>query len=228
MATVSFTSAMAVIEGESGSSTILEAIRRQGFEGEYLPAGIDLAETRSRMELAQSRTVGMWRRRAIIALGIWIPLETMHWTLGGAGSPWLPWTMLVGAAVVLGFAGGGFYASAWTAAKRGGTNMDTLIAIGATTAFVWSLIVFVAQRVLANPEAWASLPLYFAESASATISKPRRRRTRVRRYGNCLNSNPTSPNGSMQTAWQAKCRVGTSKSAIAYKSDPAGGSPSMR
>jgi Cu+-exporting ATPase len=166
VATVSFTSAMAVIEGESGSSTILEAIRRQGFEGEYLPAGIDLAETRSRMELAQSRTVGMWRRRAIIALGIWIPLETMHWTLGGAGSPWLPWTMLVGAAVVLGFAGGGFYASAWTAAKRGGTNMDTLIAIGATTAFVWSLIVFVAQRVLANPEAWASLPLYFAESAA--------------------------------------------------------------
>lgn len=165
-ATVSFTTGLAVIQGEAGSLPILDAIKRQGFDGEHLPPGIDLAETRSRMELAQSRTVGMWRRRAIIGLGIWIPLEVMHWTLGAHGGSWVPWVMLVGASIVLGFAGGGFYASAWTAARRGGTNMDTLIAIGATTAFVWSLVVFVAQRVLTNPEAWMPLPLYFAESAA--------------------------------------------------------------
>ncbi len=165
-ATVSFTSGLAVIQGDLGPAPILEAISRQGFEGEHLPPEMDLLETRSRMEEAQVRTVGMWRRRAIVGLGVWVPLETMHWTLGSDAGPWVPWVMLFGAAIVLAVAGGGFYASAWTAARRGGTNMDTLIAIGATTAFTWSLIVFVAQRVLADPEAWTGLPLYFAESAA--------------------------------------------------------------
>ncbi|MDG2022550.1 MAG: cation-translocating P-type ATPase [Phycisphaerales bacterium] len=165
-ATVSFTSGLAVIQGDLGPAPILEAISRQGFEGEHLPPDMDLSETRSRMEEAQTRTVGMWRRRAIVGLGVWVPLETMHWTLGSDAGPWVPWVMLFGAAIVLAVAGGGFYASAWTAARRGGTNMDTLIAIGATTAFTWSLIVFIAQRVLADPDAWTGLPLYFAESAA--------------------------------------------------------------
>lgn len=164
-ATVDFTSGLAVVEGGLEIRPALEVIAARGFEGEFLEAKEDLAETRSRMELAQARTVKMWKRRAIIGLGVWIPLETLHWTVGH-GVAWIPWVMMLGGLLVLVVAGGGFYASAYKAARRGGTNMDTLVSIGATTAFVWSLIVFIAQRTLADPTAWMPLPLYFAESAA--------------------------------------------------------------
>ena len=48
---------------------------------------------------------------------------------------------LVVAAPVQLWAGAQFYRSAWSAAKRGTSNMGTLIAIGTTTAFVYSLAV---------------------------------------------------------------------------------------
>jgi len=50
--------------------------------------------------------------------------------------------MFLGSLVVILFAGSEFYKSAWRAAARGTTNMDTLISMGATTAFVYSTIVW--------------------------------------------------------------------------------------
>jgi len=164
-ATVDFTSGLAVVEGDLAVEPTLQVIASRGFEGEFLESKEDLSETRSRMELAQLRTVRMWKRRAIIGIGVWIPLEILHWTVGH-GVAWVPWVMMLGGLLVLVVAGGGFYASAYTAARRGATNMDTLISIGATTAFVWSLIVFIAQRTLADPTQWMPLPSYFAESAA--------------------------------------------------------------
>ena len=166
-ATVDFIGGLAVVAGSAPAERILEAIAAQGFEGAALEAEFDLLETRSRLEKAQSDSVRLWRRRAIVGLGLWIPLEIMHWTLHGEANPWLPWVMLVGSAIVLAVAGGGFYASAWSAARRGGTNMDTLISIGATTAFTWSLVVFIMQRASGETaEIWLGRPLYFAEAAA--------------------------------------------------------------
>ena len=45
--------------------------------------------------------------------------------------------------------------------------MDTLISIGASTAYVWSLIVLVFQRIVPMAsEYWHVQPLYFAEAAA--------------------------------------------------------------
>ncbi|MEE2972809.1 MAG: cation transporter, partial [Planctomycetota bacterium] len=166
-ATVDFIGGMAVVDGSTPGATILEAISQQGFDGASLAPEFDLTETRSRLEKTQARSARLWRRRAVVGLGLWAPLEIMHWTLHGQAHPWLPWVMLIGSAVVLAVAGGGFYASAWNAARRGGTNMDTLISIGATTAFGWSLLVFIMQRTGGETAPiWQDRPLYFAESAA--------------------------------------------------------------
>ena len=166
-ATVDFVGGTAVISGSAPAAEILKTISHQGLEGEDLGTRFDLQETRSRLERTQASAVRLWRRRAIVGLGLWIPLEAMHWTLGGGQHVWLPWVMLIGSAIVLAVAGGGFYASAWSAARRGGTNMDTLIAIGATTAFTWSLVVFIMQRWGGESAAiWLERPLYFAEAAA--------------------------------------------------------------
>lgn len=166
-ASVDFVGGTAVVDGAAPSVEILGTITNQGFEGARLAEEFDLQETRSRLERNQAASVRLWKRRAIVGLGLWIPLETLHWTLGGGSHAWLPWVMLAGSAIVLAVAGGGFYRSAWNAARRGGTNMDTLISIGATTAFTWSLIVFIMQRAGgADVETWAARPLYFSEAAA--------------------------------------------------------------
>ncbi len=116
-ATVDFTSGLAVVEGDLDVRPTLDVIASRGFEGEFLEEQEDLSETRSRMELAQARTVRMWKRRAIIGIGVWIPLEILHWT-AGHGVAWVPWVMMLGGLLVLIVAGGGFYASAYTAARE--------------------------------------------------------------------------------------------------------------
>ncbi|MDX1925405.1 MAG: heavy metal translocating P-type ATPase, partial [Pirellulaceae bacterium] len=95
-----------------------------------------------RQQQANERT---WRYRAIVGMGLWLPLETLHWTASAMHwhGPWMSWMMFVGALVIIVFAGSEFYKSAWRAAMLGTTNMDTLISIGATTAFVYSTIVLV-------------------------------------------------------------------------------------
>ena len=165
-AAVDFASGLASVEGDVPDDLLLDAIERRGFRGTRLGEGLDVAATRTDIERRQQDAVRRWRRRAIVGLSLWLPLETLHWTLGHAGHAWMPWAMLVGSAIVLAVAGGGFYASAWGAARRRTTNMDTLIALGATTAFGWSLLVFLMQRLAADPGPWATRPLYFAEAAA--------------------------------------------------------------
>jgi Cu+-exporting ATPase len=147
---------------------IVQAIEKAGYQAEPIEDLRAPAELRSEIELRQRQHEREWRRRAIVGLSIWAPLEALHW-LGKAlgwhvhhGVGWMDWVMLLGATAVLMAAGGGFYRSAWAAARRGTTNMDTLIAMGATTAYVFSLVVFIMKLAGHALEQ----PLYFTESAA--------------------------------------------------------------
>ncbi|MHC4128985.1 MAG: heavy metal translocating P-type ATPase [Planctomycetota bacterium] len=161
-AAVSFTDGLATVVGEAlRPEALIEAVRNRGYDAE--PLGDEIAapaELRSNIELRQARRERQWRNRAVTGLGIWIPMAIVHW--GVADAAWKPWFLLAGATIVIATAGWGFYRSAAAAARRLTTNMDTLIAMGATTAYVFSLIVFVAQlsgRLLEQP-------LYFSEAAA--------------------------------------------------------------
>ncbi|MHC4217994.1 MAG: P-type ATPase, partial [Planctomycetota bacterium] len=161
-AAVSFTDGLATVVGTAlEPATLVEAVRGRGYDAE--PIGEEAgapAELRSEIELRQARRERQWRNRAVIGLGIWVPMAIVHW--GVADAPWKPWFLLVGATIVITTAGWGFYRSAAAAARRLTTNMDTLIAMGATTAYVFSLVVFVAQRSGRLLEQ----PLYFSEAAA--------------------------------------------------------------
>lgn len=166
-ATVDFLSGQAVVNGTSDSPEVLKAIERLGYHGEIMSDEEDLFDARTKVEDAQLRSERLWKRRAFIGLSIWIPLESLHWILHGSNYPWLAWVMFAGSTVVMVLVGGGFLSSAFAAARRGGTNMDTLISIGASTAYVWSLIVLVFQRIVPMAsEYWLAQPLYFAEAAA--------------------------------------------------------------
>ncbi|MCI0629254.1 MAG: cation-translocating P-type ATPase [Phycisphaerales bacterium] len=167
-----------VIEGRaavSGSDLdvrkIVDAVEHSGYHAELIEESLSPGELKSEIELRQAEHERLWRRRAIIGLSIWAPLETLHWigraldwhahhAPGSVG--WMDWVMFIGATVVMIAAGGGFYRSAWSAARRGTTNMDTLIAMGATTAYVYSLVIFAMKLFGSSTEQ----PLYFSEAAA--------------------------------------------------------------
>ena len=80
-----------------------------------------------------------------------------EWVFHLAMTPWFQWLAFALAGVVQIFAGAKFYRGAWNQLKIGNSNMDTLVALGSTTAFGYS--------------AWALLGgmgghLYFMEAAA--------------------------------------------------------------
>ncbi|MGB7159812.1 MAG: cation transporter, partial [Tepidisphaeraceae bacterium] len=116
---------------------------------------------------------GWWFRRAMIALALWFPVEATHWILKLASPAatahahaegqvnWMTWAGLITSTIAIVYVGAAFYRSAWGALRRGTTNMDVLIAMGATVAYGYSLASLVGY--LAGW--WRTLPdLYFMES----------------------------------------------------------------
>ena len=156
-ASVSFAAGTAEVEGPNlKADDLVKAIQTRGFSAELIQP-TDYDSDQSDIERQQQANERTWRYRAIVGMGLWLPLETMHWTVTAMHwhGPWMSWTMFVGALVIIVFAGSEFYKSAWRAAMLGTTNMDTLISIGATTAFVYSTIVLVFGL---------NHPMYFAEA----------------------------------------------------------------
>lgn len=144
-ASVSFAAGTAEVEGHGlKAEDLIKAIQYRGFIAEVIhPSSDDVDQ--SDIERQQQANEQTWRYRAIVGMGLWLPLETLHWAVAAMHwhGPWMSWTMFIGAFIIIVFAGSEFYKSAWRAAMLGTTNMDTLISIGATTAFVYSTIVLV-------------------------------------------------------------------------------------
>jgi Cu+-exporting ATPase len=117
----------------------------------------------------QAHHARAWLRRWVVGALLWFPLEVTHWVLqwtsphAGHGSAhlWMQWLSLATATVAIGYVGWAFYKSAWSALRHGTSNMDTLIAMGASVAYVYSLVAFGGYLL----GAWAALPnLYFMEA----------------------------------------------------------------
>ena len=159
-ASVSFAAGMATVEGRNlDPGELIEVIRGRGFGAELISPDV-ASDQNSDIEKQQLRNESIWRHRAIVGIGLWAPLEILHWTATAMDwhGPWMSWLMFAGALVIIIFAGSEFYRSAWNAAIRRTTNMDTLISIGATTAFAYSTIVLLFKLEHDHPT-------YFAEAA---------------------------------------------------------------
>ncbi len=164
-ASVAFATGRAIIKGEALDADELASLATNaGFPSKTVDEGVDPAVMASEIEQQQQKNAADWRRRAIIGLAIWVPAETLHWTAHPLGlhGPWLSWLMLFASTAAMLFVGTGFITSAIRAGKRKQTNMDTLISIGASAAYGFSLFIFVAQQLgfEANHE------VYFTEAAA--------------------------------------------------------------
>jgi Cu+-exporting ATPase len=149
----------------SGYTAILDQAPAEQHSADDQPARANQAHRLHKQAMNTSR----WARRAIIGLCLWLPIELWHWLMMSMGmrhavhstSMPLIWAALATSTAAMVFVGGGFYASAARALRRRTSNMDTLIALGATVAYGYS-VVSLAGYVLG---AWQTLPdVYFNEA----------------------------------------------------------------
>ncbi|HEX7860190.1 MAG TPA: cation-translocating P-type ATPase [Verrucomicrobiae bacterium] len=80
-----------------------------------------------------------WRFNVYFGSAVTIPLMLLEWVFGVGMESWYKWLSfaLVLPLQVLG--GARFYAGAWSQLKVGQSNMDTLVSLGSTTAFLYSV-----------------------------------------------------------------------------------------
>ena len=162
---ISVQTGRAVIKGSIEASEAARIVTASGYPAHVIDdAPESAADMHEQMERRSIEHERQWRHRAIIGLGIWLPMGILHWTAGplGIDGPWLHWVLGILATTVVAIVGPGFFLSAWSALKRGGTNMDTLITIGAGTAWLYSIVLFVLQ--LAGYD--HGQPSYFTEAAA--------------------------------------------------------------
>jgi P-type Cu+ transporter len=127
---------------------VLSAIAAAGYKAK----SVDTA-AHDRGEHRQSR----WHWNLLLGVVVTAMLMIGEWIFSLGLQPWFRWFSFALAGTVQVFAGAQFYRGAWNQLKIGSSNMDTLVALGSTTAFGYS--------------AWALLSgagghLYFMEAAA--------------------------------------------------------------
>ena len=127
---------------------VLEAVRKAGYAAREIAAS-DADDGHGRSAAWQ---INIW-----LGIVVTVGLMTGEWVFGLAMKPWFQWLAFALAGAVQIFAGSTFYRGAWNQLKVGSSNMDTLVALGSTTAFGYS--------------AWALLSgagghVYFMEAAA--------------------------------------------------------------
>ncbi len=159
-ASVSLTQGRATIQGRALElDPLVAAVTAAGFGATPMTMRQTPAELRSDLEQRQLTHERQWRRRAVIGMGIWIPMFVLHWTVDG---DFIKWVQLTLGTLVMVLVGSGFYSSAWHAARNRTTNMDTLVSIGATTAYVYSLVLMILMLTGVHSDQM----MYFTEAAA--------------------------------------------------------------
>jgi Cu+-exporting ATPase len=135
---------------DQNAKALVHAVEAAGYEAKVVAARA------CHHDHGEHKLAG-WQLNLWIGVLGTVPLMFGEWVFGLGLTPWFQWFSFVVAMVVQVFAGAPFYRGAWRQLKVGSSNMDTLVALGSTTAFVYSV--------------WALFSgygghLYFMESAA--------------------------------------------------------------
>jgi Cu+-exporting ATPase len=145
---------------------LVAAIERAGYEGRPLseePAEEEETEGERRAR-AELRTM---RRRFVLAAAVGAVLLGLTFVWSPFGERATMWLMLALAAPVQLWAAWPFYAGTWKVGRHGSADMNTLIAMGTSAAFLYSLVATVAPGLFADP---GELPDVYFDTAAVIIA----------------------------------------------------------
>jgi len=132
-ATVRLEANQATVRWASVAERDIPAVIRAVEEAGY---GASVAEARAR-EPGEHK-LGGWQINLWVGVLGSVLLMLGEWVFGLGMARWFQWCSLALAGAVQIFAGARFYHGAWGQLKVGRSNMDTLVALGSTTAFAYS------------------------------------------------------------------------------------------
>jgi Cu+-exporting ATPase len=137
----------ASISGDASADTLIAAVKQAGYDAAELKNPADEAEK----DLLEQREYRRLWQRAIAAgmIGIGLFATGMGGFLPGVEQSQATWLVISFISLmVLVLVGGHFFRGAWTALKSGRGNMDTLVALGTGTAWIYSTYVVVFPSTL--------------------------------------------------------------------------------
>jgi Cu+-exporting ATPase len=149
-ATVNLATEQATIRylpGEADRATFVGAIEAAGYEvreragAEAGAASASLADELSEDDRARQRDARGLLVAASVSIAVAVGIMVLMFGPWGIGMTQLNRLALIPATVIQVWAGRRFYRPAWRAARHGTTNMDTLVAIGTTAAWGYSVVV---------------------------------------------------------------------------------------
>jgi len=130
---------------------LTNAVVKAGYKVGALPAVVarsattaaPAAEVVDKRALARDREIADLKRKSLVSLVIGIAMMVLMFAPlpVAIGMRDLAPLLLIAATIVQFWAGGVFYRAAWAAAKHGGTNMNTLVAVGTSAAYGYSAFV---------------------------------------------------------------------------------------
>src|SRR5881394_791070 len=145
----------ATVRWQPGAVAQLENVVRAVKEAGYEAAPVE--ERTCHAEPSGRSPAAAWNFTVIFGAVLTLPLIIGEWVFGLGISNWFKWVGFAFSAPVMVVCGARFFKGAWNQIKRGSSNMDTLVALGSSTAFgysVWGLF-----------SGWHG-HLYFMEAAS--------------------------------------------------------------
>ncbi|SFG53068.1 heavy metal translocating P-type ATPase [Neptunomonas qingdaonensis] len=151
-AEMNFAARTVTVSGQAESSALIQAIEQAGYNARVVQSNseAELLDEKEHADLAYYKTL-MWKMWIGLALGL--PLM-IYGLIGGdmtvtTTNERLAW-LLVGALTfsVMFFAGKHFFVGAWQSFKNHSANMDTLIALGTGTAWVYSMAVIAVPDLI--------------------------------------------------------------------------------
>ncbi len=133
---------------------LIAALDIAGYDGQVTNPDRFGTEASHELEHAHQTETQDLTRRFLVSLVLTIPvlimgmgphigLIPMDWMMRG----WWNWAQLILTTPVLFWAGSGFFRGAWAALKQRASDMNTLIAVGTSAAFLYSLAITVAPQV---------------------------------------------------------------------------------
>lgn len=177
-ASVNFATERATIEFDpsaTNTGTLVETIRDTGYDVVEVS---DEENLQNSLEAAHAAEYATLKRKLIVAAVLSLPvlvIEMSHGTIPFLNFDGVNWLQLLLTTPVVMYSGRQFYTGAWAAFRHRAADMNTLIAVGTGTAFIYSVLatafpsLFVTETGEHAAHAAAMVPVYY-EAASTIIA----------------------------------------------------------
>lgn len=163
LADINFANRSAYVQTTLPAQEVIEIVRNSGYNATQITDQDEAEEARI---TAEKQEYQQKIKHTILGLGLGVPMM-LYGMLGGSMSVTTPMQQLVwgilglATLAVLWWAGKHYFSGAWRAFKNRNANMDTLVAMGTGTAWLYSMVVVIAPQLFPTNASH----LYFEASA---------------------------------------------------------------